>query len=348
MAIPAPVQFMGVPGSPYTRKMLALMRYRHIAYKLLLGNQAFGEQPGGEPLPKPRVSLLPTFFLPDDNGQIEAVVDSTPLARRFEAEFRGRSAIPPDPVLGFLNYLVEDYGDEWLTKAMFHYRWQYEEDIERSSQILPRWTHLDSSDEELRALADAFAERQIGRLYVVGSNEVTAPVIEASYARFLALFDRLIERQIFVFGSRPSTADFALYAQLTQLAGFDPTPTAKSLTEAPRVYAWVQVVDDLSGNPASDDGWIDRSMAKEALAELLAEIGRVYTPVLLANAQAITAGEETLQTTVDGQPWEQPVFPYQAKCLGWIRDEYAALSADDQRAVDTILAGTGCEPLLAA
>ncbi|MFT5579084.1 MAG: hypothetical protein ACI9WS_001842, partial [Paraglaciecola psychrophila] len=27
-------QLMGAPGSPYTRKMLGLMRYRHIPYRL--------------------------------------------------------------------------------------------------------------------------------------------------------------------------------------------------------------------------------------------------------------------------------------------------------------------------
>ncbi len=98
--------------------MLALLRYRHIPYQLLIGDQAVDAS-----LPSARVNLLPTFFLPNDAGEIEAVVDSTPLIRRFENAFVGRSAIPSDPVMAFVNYLLEDYGDEWLTKAMFHYRW---------------------------------------------------------------------------------------------------------------------------------------------------------------------------------------------------------------------------------
>ena len=117
MKIPEPVQFKGVPGSPYTRKMLAYLRYRHIRYELLLGDQATNAG-----LPDPKVNLLPTFYLPNEDGEIEAVVDSTPLIRRFEDAFEGRSAIPDNPVLAFINYLIEDYADEWLTKAMFHYR----------------------------------------------------------------------------------------------------------------------------------------------------------------------------------------------------------------------------------
>lgn len=68
-----PIPFKGAPGSPYTRKMLALMRYRHIAYRYLVGTHA--DTLG---FPKPAVELLPTFYLPDADGDIQAVTDSTP------------------------------------------------------------------------------------------------------------------------------------------------------------------------------------------------------------------------------------------------------------------------------
>ncbi len=342
VTLPDPVQFKGAPGSPYTRKMLALLRYRRIPYALLIGNQSSEFN-----LPEPKVHLLPTFYLPDETGELQAMVDSTPLIRHFEAEQRERSVIPPDPVLGFLNYLLEDYGDEWLTKAMFHYRWYYAPDIEMAGKILPRWRNLSSSDEDLEKMQKYIAERQIARLYVVGSNDTTAPVIEDSYHRLLGILDRLIQRQIFLFGDRPASADFALYAQLTQLAKFDPTPAAICLQEAPRVAAWTDVVDDLSGNPAADDGWMEKDQAREVLEEILQEVGRVYVPALLANAAALQNQEPDMQTLIDGRPWAQPAFPYQGKCLQWIQQEYLALSTADRQSVASILAGTGCEALLA-
>jgi len=40
-------------------------------------------------------------------------------------------------------------------------------------------------------------------------------------------------------------------------------------------------------------------------------------------------------------------FPYQGKCLRWLREAHAALGPDDRRAVDALLRGTGCERLFA-
>ncbi|MEQ8859748.1 MAG: glutathione S-transferase N-terminal domain-containing protein [Pseudomonadales bacterium] len=341
MAAIQPLRFKGAPGSPYTRKMLAVLRYRHLPYEFLIGDQATDLG-----LPEPKVALLPTFYLPDASGQIQAVVDSTPLIRRFETEYPGRSVIPADPVLGFLDYLLEDYADEWLTKAMFHYRWYYQADIDKAGTILPMWRGISEAPDKLRAAAKFVAERQISRLYVVGSNDVTAPVIEDSYRRFLSIFDALLQRHPFLFGQRPASADFAIYAQLTQLAKFDPTPTDICLKEAPRINAWTDLVDDLSGTPAADDGWADRSAAGTDLRDLLSEVGRVYAPALLANAAALMAGEPQMHTTIDGRPWQQPTFPYQGKCLQWIREAFAALTEKDRAAVRDLLDGTGCEPLL--
>ena len=104
-----PLTLIGAPPSPYTRKMIALMRYRHIPYNIIWGDPQSllsGEfkNLGIDP-PKP--VLLPTFILPDEKGILKAETDSTPLIRRFEVEYEDRKCLPADPALNFLNFLLE-------------------------------------------------------------------------------------------------------------------------------------------------------------------------------------------------------------------------------------------------
>lgn len=327
-----PIALSGAPGSPYTRKMLAVLRYRRIAYRFLLPMNALLRE-----LPRPKVQLLPTFYLPDENGELAAVTDSTPLIRRFEREHPGRSLIPSDPALAFLNELIEDYADEWLTKAMFHYRWAYEADIAKASAILPCWRGFSIPDADLAKAGGLFAERQIGRLRYVGSNPTTGPVIEASYRRFLTAFEDHLRLYPYLMGDRPGSCDFAVYGQLTQLAEFDPTPAALALQVAPRVTAWVGMMEDQSGLEPAEGDWIATDPLPKTLAAILAEIGRVYPPVMLANAQAVVAGAPEVRAEVDGEVWTQQPFPYQAKCLGWLRQTHADLPAAARERVDAIL-----------
>ena len=335
-----PIEFMGAPGSPYSRKMLGLLRYRHVAHRVHWTN---GQVPDG--FPKPKVTLLPTFFLPNADGVLEAVTDSTPLIRRFEAEHSGRSVIPNNPVLVFLNDLIEDYADEWLTKAMFHFRWAHAADVANAGPLLVHWADTTLDDAQADAISSHFSNRQVDRLYVVGSNSTTAPIIESAYARFLTILDKIIARRGFVLGARPSSADFAIYGQLTQLGIVDPTAVKLTRDSSARVRAWIDCMDDLSGLAPRSEDWFDGEMAGEVLRPLLGEIGRTYAPVMTANAVAVMRGADTFETQVDGEMWTQPTFRYQAKSLGWVRDAYTALEADNREEVDTILKGTGCEGL---
>jgi glutathione S-transferase len=330
------VALSGAPGSPYTRKMLGVLRYRRIPYRFLaMTAEAL------EGLPRPKVQLLPTFYLPNEQGEMEAVVDSSPIIRRLEREVEGRSVLPSDPAVAFLDELIEDYADEWLTKAMFHYRWAYADDIERAGTILPLWRGLSMSDADHAAAAKMFSERQISRLYVVGSNPVTGPVIEASYRRFLEAFEAHLKVQPFILGRRPGACDFAVYGQLTQLTHFDPTPMALALKIAPRVFAWVDLMEDMSGLSPTEADWIIPDAIPSTLTDLLKEIGRVYPPVMLANAKALMTGADQVEAEVEGLPWRQPPFPYQAKCLQWLRASHGALTGASRAQIDGLLRETG-------
>jgi glutathione S-transferase len=336
-----PILVKGAPGSPYTRKMVALLRYQQLPYRFLIGSH---ENDLG--LPRPKVALLPTLYLRDERGEIEAVVDSTPLIRRLDATWPGpRSVLPPDPVVRFVDELIEDYADEWLTKAMFHYRWHGSADIDHAGNILPRWRAITASEEEIAQLRARFSRRQIDRLGVVGSNAITAPVIEESYRRFLGCLNQILSEQPFILGARPGSADLATYGQLTQLAHFDPTPRSLTLAEAPRVFAWVDVMDDLSGLDVQSEGWLARNDLARVLTPLLTEIGRTYVPVMMANARAIDQGASQVEAVVSGAPWTQTPFPYQARCLAALRVNYARLEPQDRADLEPLLRATGCAPL---
>ncbi len=335
------LELTGAPGSPYTRKMIAALRYRRLPYTVYWGATHIPEG-----YPEPAVKLLPTFYFPDGaDGKRIPVTDSTPILRRLETEYAGRALVPSDPVLRFLNDLIEDYADEWLTKAMFHFRWAHEADWKNAAPLLVYWNTNTVDRDAAAKVADVFARRQIDRLYVVGSNPVTAETIEQSYRRLIAVLDALIGHKGFILGARPSAADFAVFGQLSQLAVVEPTSAEITRNTSQRVRAWVDLMEDLSGLEPQESDWLDAATAHAVLAPLLAEIGRTYAPAMIANAEAIQRGEKTFSTEIDSRPWTQPVFKYQAKCLDWLRADYDRLSETARHDVDALLAGSGCETL---
>lgn len=337
-------ELMGAPGSPYTRKMLATLRFRNIPYRFERQSRSISsaDDKHRKTRPEPKVPLLPTFYFENADGESVAVTDSSPLIRRFETEYEGRSVIPPDPALAFIDMLLEDYADEWLTKAMFHYRWYYQPDIHKAGQILPRWGGVNMPEDQVRQMSQYICERQIGRLRYVGSNEVTKATIEGSFKRLIELLDKHFTDFPFLMGERPGSCDFAFYGQLTCMALFDPTPQAIILDMSPRVYAWVEIVEDLSGYLVSDDDWIDFDSLPHTLLAILEEVGHLYAPYLLANAKAVVEKAEKVETVIDGQPWEQSPFTYQAKCLKWLREAYESLNEGDRSRVNSVLDSTGC------
>jgi glutathione S-transferase len=325
--------------------MLSLLRYRRLAHTIIWANP--DDELDKRGIKKPRVSLLPTFIFDADKAPF-AMVDSTPIIRKLEALSSARSVIPTHPVLAFLDYLLEDFADEWCTKYMFHYRWHFARDADNAGSLLPLCTATSMPSEDHRKAKTLFTNRQVERLYVVGSNEFTAPVIDASFRRFLCALEAHLATQPFLLGARPGACDFAVFGQLSQLIGFDPTPRDIAHELSPRAVAWVLQLEDLSGIEPHSDDWLQCEnliSVPPTLHALLAEVGRVYVPALRANARALEAGQSEWEAEIDGTRWAQKSFAYQGKCLVWINQQYQALSTEHQQQVDALLSGTGCKQL---
>ncbi len=338
-----PLVLAGQYGSPYSLKIRAVLRYRHIPFRWVLRNSKWDD------LPTPPVPIIPVIVYPNADGSHgEATVDSSPQIMRLEGEFSDRSIVPIDPATAFIDALIEDYGDEWVTKAMYHYRWTYDADIDKAGRLLPLGGNLQMDSDQAQRSYEFITTRQIGRRALVGSTEENTPIIEGSYERLLDILTQLLSDNDFLLGDRPGRADFGLYGQLSQLAKWDPTSMTVAATRAPKVISWVDRMDDLSWlTVEGDGGWSAFDSLPAATTRLLHEIGQTYAPFMVANAQALMSGAEEVGCNVEGGTYRQAPFAYQGKCLGWLRESYEGLADDDRARVDAALAGTGCEVLFA-
>ena len=106
-------------------------------------------------------------------------------------------------------------------------------------------------------------------------------------------------------------------------------------------------MEDHSGLEVDEADWINLDSPPETLNELLCEVGRLFVPFMVENAKAVASGEELLECELDGRPWVQEAFVYQAKCLTWLKQRYDHLGEMDKARLDNVLSGTGCDALFA-
>lgn len=325
----------GLNPSPYSVKMRAILRYRRIPFVWqATGNPREAAIAAGLP------PVIPVLRFPD--GRV--MNDSTPLAHALEREHPERSIVPDDPAHAYLSDLLEDFGDEWVTKMMFHYRWYYAAD----RAFAQDWV-VTSRDPQMpaarrQAEKQAFNDRQVGRMAIVGCTEQNRPIIEDSYRFVLDTLDGHVRTIPFLFGSRPSLADFGLFGQL-QILSVDPTPMAEMRHRAPDVYCWLLRLDDASG---VEGAWLDPAQPlPETLTALLRHCGETYLPFLAANTRVLQEGGSEVSLDIQGRPYAQAPFRYQGKCHDALTKKLAALPVEVRRRLHPVLEETGCLRYLA-
>ena len=198
----------------------------------------------------------------------------------------------------------------------FHYHWAYDADIRHAVFWIADDFFPDRLGEAREAAARDFARRQIGRMPLAGCTPKNGPVIEESYRRVLAALEPHAGAHRFLFGTRPSLADFGLFGQLRTLAT-DPTPLAIMRAQVQQTESWVRQLDDASG---IEGEWVGAEDPLPGVASGLLQLCKeVYLPFLAANAGAAARGEDELEVELLGRPLRQGVFRHQVKCLAELR-----------------------------
>jgi glutathione S-transferase len=325
----APFRLYGAELSPYSVKVRSYLRYKGVEFEWRARTNATQEE-------FQRYAKLPLIPVLVDANE-DALQDSTPIIEKLEGEFTESSITPDDPGLAFLSVLLEDYADEWLNKAMFHYRWSYPQDQENAAKRISDM--IFEGAEKPEGIEEQVRARMVSRLYHVGSSPETAPLIEGSFTRLLALLDKLLASRPYLFGGRPSLADFGLAGQLMQLNS-DPTPGTLLRAQAPNVVKWLERME----NPKAEGAFVSFADIRDELVELLgAEIAGAYLIWMDANARAVSDDASGVSVDIAGTVFVQKPQRYAAKAFAELKRKRALV---EDEALSRLLAETGVDALL--
>lgn len=332
---PGRYRILAGPGSPYSHKVRAVMRYRRIPHDwtIPLGGFDGTGQSGG--LASFGKRLLPVVLYPDGT----AWNDSTPIIHELEALHpEGASVLPPTAAQRFIARLIEDFADEWLAVILMAFRWTSPDDIAFCARRQMGGWLGPVPEQELAAAIDRFTARQQGvRNFIGGGDPATHAALEAKYLELLAIMEDAIPQRLFLLGDRPSIADFGLYGMLSQLA-VDPTPSRLMRARAVRTFQWVHYVDDLSGHEGE---WASGVHLTATLERLVSLAGRGFRAMMVATAEAAARGQLRCEFDLGGHRFASVARPYTARCWSWLKVMFADLSEADRSALRPMLEAAG-------
>ncbi|WP_315812495.1 glutathione S-transferase family protein [Bradyrhizobium sp. SZCCHNR2028] len=321
-------RIFGAEMSPYSVKVRSYLRYKGIPHQWILRNAESEAEFA-------RHAKLPIIPLVVGPGEVP-MQDSTPIIDALELDFPQPTIHPGDALTSFISALIEEFGDEWGNKWMFHYRWARDLDQRASAGRIARIRAPRADEAECGEVADKVRARMVERLWYVGSNEINAPQIEQGFAEMLDLLERHLSVRPYLFGHRPAYGDFGLWGQFYEL-WTDPTAGALIEGRAPHVLAWIH---RMLWPRAEGEFELWPELSLTLMPILTRQVGALFMPWTLANEQALAGQRDVFSVQLGDFTWTQKPQKYHARSLAMLRGKYAFLH--DRSRLDVVLEEIGC------
>jgi len=365
-------QLYGMPASLYMAKARSYMRKQQIPFvERVVSEPHFG----ATIVPQLGRMIMPVLECADGS----LVQDGADIIDFFEqqaADTGTKTRLPAYPETALqrvVSELFALFGGEGLLRPAMHYRWNFDD------------CNLEFLKEDFAvALAPAGAGREVtdatfdmasGRMRSAaasfGVTPESMPLVESSYAEFLALFSAHLKTSPYLLGGRPTIGDYGLIAPLYAHLARDPYPAQLMRQTAPAVSRWVERMNSaeqiISGYAYDSEALFADDTVPETLKELLRYIAAEYLAEITAHvdfANQWLADQPDLQTGSNGLKnpgkrfigmaefdWrgirlKTTVMPYRFYLLQRVQDCFAAASKDEQRAIEELFSETGLSAIL--
>ncbi|MFN7177301.1 MAG: glutathione S-transferase family protein, partial [Thermaurantiacus sp.] len=205
------------------------------------------------------------------------LVDSTDIGLELSRRHPERSLMPDAGDLAFLVLLFDEWVDEWLLRATVAYRGLDPETrtwaAERGAMNLlglPSDAALPDALRDMHGKLSAGVERFFVRACAInGVTDETREPVMAFVERVLDALQRAVPSSGFLFGSRPSLGDAALWGFLEAGLLWEPKPAAQVQARAPALAAFHARVRAAAGAGGTDGEWAEFEAAAAQMEPIL-------------------------------------------------------------------------------
>lgn len=272
----------GSPQSLFTRKLQAALEFYPLEFEF---RRKRGSGMEDQLELRSGTHQIPVLRTPED----WMIADTTPVIALLDTRFP-RYRLFPQGFDGFVVHLLEDIFDEWISRAMLHYRWRYPASAEIAAE------QLANGDADTAAKIRSWGPRACR---ATGTETVEAGKdAEREYEIVLQAMESQLQVTRYLLGPFPTALDCAVLGGLHGHMLNDPDP-ARLMRGYPRTSQWA--ADNAQGATPYPADEVPNYNVTEFARQVLQRIAPEYKNFLLGNRNALRQGDKSFMATIYGR-----------------------------------------------